>query len=383
MSDSTSASRDAAAANYVDIQHHTSTASFVEALSRWLSGRLGPSSSPRIFGLDESTANGMSSDTVLFDASWDTPAGTRSEAFVARIAPSGTEIPVFPRYNLAQQYRTIDTVARNCGVPVPRLWWCEDDPAVLGRPFFLMSRVSGDVPPDVLPYTFGDNWVFDGTTAQRAAMQTAMVKILADLASIEDAPRKFAELELTAAGSTPLERHLSDVESWYRWTLDTNPRSTLIEQALERLRATVPADPGETVLSWGDARIGNVLFDGFEPAAVLDWEMAVLGPRELDLAWLVYSHRVFQDLAVGLGAEGLPDFLRTDDVAGAYESATGTTVRHLDWHLLFAATRWGIVFLRTGARQAAVSSQPLPDDGDQLLHNRPSLEQLLAGTYQR
>ena len=45
------------------------------------------------------------------------------------------------------------------------------------------------------------------------------------------------------------------------------------------------ADPGPDVLSWGDARIGNIIYAGFEPAAVLDWEMAALGPRELDVSW--------------------------------------------------------------------------------------------------
>ena len=57
-------------------------------------------------------------------------------------------------------------------------------------------------------------------------------------------------------------------------------------------------------MSWGDSRIGNILYRDFVPAAVLDWEMAGLGPRELDLAWLVYSHRVFQDIAGSMGLPG-------------------------------------------------------------------------------
>ena len=32
------------------------------------------------------------------------------------------------------------------------------------------------------------------------------------------------------------------------------------------------------------ARIGNVMYKDFEPVGVLDWEMAALGPREMDIA---------------------------------------------------------------------------------------------------
>lgn len=374
------ASRRTAAARYVDIQHHTEHGDLATRLRGVLAAILGDEADPDVTVLDSNTANGMSSDTVLFDATWTDDGARRTQGFVMRTAPDGSDVPVFPRYDLTLQYQTMVEVRAATEVPVPELWWNVEDPEVLGRPFFVMSRVDGQVPPDVLPYTFGDNWVFDGTGAQRQGMQDAMVDVLTRLHEIDDAPHRFAGLDLPTSGATALARHLADVGAWYRWTLATNPPSALIESALDRLDETLPTDPGETVLSWGDARIGNVVFDAFLPVGVLDWEMAVLGPRELDLVWLTYSHRVFQDLAVGLGAPGIPDFLRIDDVVGAYEDRTGHTVQDLEWHLLFAATRWAIVFLRTGARQAAVEGSPLPENGDDLLHNRPSLEQLLAGT---
>ena len=39
---------------------------------------------------------------------------------------------------------------------------------------------------------------------------------------------------------------------------------------------------------------GNVMYRDFEPVAVLDWEMAAVAPPELDLAYLVYMHRVLR-----------------------------------------------------------------------------------------
>ena len=43
------------------------------------------------------------------------------------------------------------------------------------------------------------------------------------------------------------------------------------------------------MLSWGDSRIGNVLYEDFRPVAVLDWEMATVGPRALDVSWIIFG----------------------------------------------------------------------------------------------
>lgn len=375
------ASREAAAANYIDIQHHADPGDLAGRLEDWLRGRLPDGADPHIHGFDASSANGLSSDTVLFGLTWRDAGDERDERLVARIAPEPHAAAVFDRYDLTGQFDTIGVVAEHTDVAVPALWWCETDPSVLGRPFFVMDQVAGEVPPDVLPYTFGDNWVFDGSSDDRRRMQQAMIDVLAGIHGIDDAPGRLPHLESHGSGPTRLARQLDDVRSWYAWSRQTAPASSLVDAALDRLRATLPDDPGETVLSWGDARIGNVLFRAFTPVGVLDWEMAALGPRELDVAWLTYSHTVFQDLATGLGAPGLPGFLTVDDVVDAYESTTGHRIVDFDWHLLFAATRWAIVFLRTAAREREVSGKDLPDEGDEVLHNRPSLERFLEGDF--
>ena len=52
------------------------------------------------------------------------------------------------------------------------------------------------------------------------------------------------------------------------------------------------------------------MYRDFRPVAVLDWEMAGLGPRELDVAWMLFAHRVFEELAGAFGLPGMPDFMR-------------------------------------------------------------------------
>ena len=75
------------------------------------------------------------------------------------------------------------------------------------------------------------------------------------------------------------------------------------------------------MVSWGDARIGNMMYRDFEPVAVLDWEMAGLGPRELDLGWMIFLHRFFQDLAEQMACRACPEFMRATTSSPRYAAA--------------------------------------------------------------
>lgn len=368
--------------NAFDLRHHSDSGALVEALTRWCANELGPGADPRLSIGTDDIANGMSSSTLLFDLDWTADGDPRHAELVARIAPETSDVTVFPAYDLGMQFRTMRAVAEAGTVEIPVVHWLEETGAVLGRPFFVMDRVAGKIPPDMLPYTFGDNWLHDASSAERSRLQDAMIDVLVGLHAIDDVEARFTDLVGPGAPEVFLHRHLSRTRAWYDWSVAQNGcRSSLVEAGLGRLETEFPADPGPTVLSWGDARIGNVIFDDFAPVAILDWEMADLGPRELDLVWLTYSHRVFQDLAEGFELDGLPDFLTISEVADTYKERSGHTVQHLDWHLLYAAVRWACAFLRTGAREAHMNGTPLLGDGDTLLHNRSSLAALVEGSF--
>lgn len=342
-------------------------------LEPWLGARV---ADPHVTDVQATSANGMSSETILFGAEWDDEGRRRSEGLVARIAPVADDVPVFPSYDMAKQARLIGLVGELTQVPVPKLWWTEPDPGALGTPFFVMERVEGEIPPDVMPYTFGDNWLYDAPTEKQRRLQDATVEVLAELHAVDREP--FAFLAFDDAGDTPLRRHVAHTRAWYDYCALPSP---LIERCFAWLDEHWPSTESDQVVSWGDSRIGNVIYRDFEPVAVLDWEMAALGPRELDVAWLVFAHRAFEDLASFFGAPGMPDFLRPDDVAATYESLTGYAPRDLEWYMTYAATQWGIVFLRTGQRAVRFGEQEMPDDVDDLLRNREPLERMLAGSY--
>jgi aminoglycoside phosphotransferase (APT) family kinase protein len=353
------------------------------ALQDWLAGRSAGPGRPTVSKVALPDSGGLSSTSVLFEASWpgdDTRGAPRGGRYVARMAPEPSAVPVFPRYDLPVQFEVISRVAACCDIPLPRLRWNEPDGGALGTPFFVMDQVDGRVPLDNPPYVF-TGWLLEAVPSERARLQRASVAILARVHAIPEPAARFPALR-PAAGRDSLRCHVAGQRDYYRWALaDDGFRVPIIERSLDWLEEHWPRDPGPDVLCWGDARIGNIIYQGFEPAAVLDWEMAALGPRELDVGWLVFLHRFFQDIAEFFEVEGLPDLLRRSDVERCYQELTGWPLRDMDFYLTYAALRHAIIMARIKRRMIHFGEDEVPEDPDDYVMHRASLEQLLAGTY--
>ncbi|MEV4108826.1 phosphotransferase family protein [Nonomuraea sp. NPDC049695] len=337
-----------------------------ERLAVWLSGRVGARAS--VSEVSRPSENGMSSETLFFTATWG-GGGTRC---VARLAPAVESVPVFPSYDLRAQFGIMRLAREKAGIPAPRALWYEPDPGHLGTPFLVMEREDGEVPPDVMPYTFG-SWLLDAAPADRRRLQDSAVAVLAALHQA-----RFTADELAPLGPAGLRAHVDGQRAYYAWAHGER-RIPLLERAFRWLEPHWPHEPGPDVLCWGDARIGNMVFRDFTPVAVLDWEMATVGPRELDLSWMIFLHRFFQDLTVAAGFPGMPDFMRRGDVCQKYQELTGYEPRDMDFYEMYAALRHGIVMARVWQRRIHFGEQPAPDDPDDLVLHRATIEELLAG----
>ncbi|MGW0803091.1 phosphotransferase family protein [Nonomuraea sp. NPDC002799] len=336
-----------------------------ERLTAWLRGKVGQDAS--VSELSRPSANGMSSETLFFTATW-SEGRTRC---VARLAPAVEAVPVFPSYDLRAQFDIMRLARQKAGIPAPRTLWFEPGPEAVGSPFFVMERHDGEVPPDVLPYTFG-GWLHDAAPEDRRRLQDASVAIAAALHETA-----FTPAELAPYGAGGLRAHVEEQHAYYEWA-HGKTRIPVLERAFDWLESHWPRDPGPDVLCWGDARIGNLMFEDFTPVAVLDWEMATVAPRELDLSWMIFLHRFFQDITVGANLPGMPDFMRRDDVCQKYRELTGYEPRDMDFYELYAALRHGIIMARVWQRRIHFGEQPLPDDPDDLVLHRATIEELLA-----
>ncbi|MFI1913017.1 phosphotransferase family protein [Nocardia sp. NPDC020380] len=348
-------------------------------LAQWLGTKVEADEEPKVTSITRPETGGMSSTTLLFDAEWSEHGQPAGGSFVARLAPDASSFPVFENYDLATQFAVIKGVAEATDLPVPTLCWLETgSDNALGAPFFVMRRVSGRVPEDNPPYVF-TGWLFDATPEQRYAITRHTVAAIAKVHSIDNPAERFP---MFAGEGSSLRRHFDAQKAWYDWALaDDGYRIPILERAFDWLEANWPAEPSDDVLSWGDARPGNIMFDEFDPVAVLDWEMAAIGPRELDVAWTILIHRFFQDIATRFDQAGLADYMRRSDVEKLYEEFSGHPVRDLDWYLMYSALRHGIVMARIRRRMIHFGEAADNDDRDDYVMHRPLLEALLDGTY--
>jgi aminoglycoside phosphotransferase (APT) family kinase protein len=348
-------------------------AAVVTSLGHWLRGQLATDHVPAIRVLGGPDGSGFSSDTVLFDLLDTAHAGS----YVLRLPPPPDAYPLFPWYDLARQVAAMRLMRERTAVPIPRIAWYEPDAEPLGVPFFVMERVEGLPASDVPPYVL-DGWMLETTVAQRLQMEGGVVDGLAAIHGLEASPSELAFLEFDEPGDTALRRHVEHQRTYYDW-IRGKGRFPLVDATFDSLDSHWPQPEGPAVVSWGDARIANVLFRDSEPVAFLDWEAVALGPRELDLGWFLYFHDYFQRLAVRLGRPGLPDFLRPEPVLADYAARTGYTPQQMDWYLTYAALRQALTSIRVSSRAVHFGEQPEPADPHDLIMDRAHLEGLVYG----
>jgi aminoglycoside phosphotransferase (APT) family kinase protein len=344
----------------------------IPSLSAWLRDRGALDRRAQIQLLGGPSGGGFSSETVLFDVVLD----DKRSGYALRLPPPKEAFPLFPWYDLERQARAMRLVKAHTQVPIPAVPWYEPDPALLGAPFFVMERIDGTAPADVPPYVL-DGWVLATSPEDRLRMQSGVVNALAGIHDARVPGDELTFLEFEEAGDTALRRHVAHQRTYYEW-IRSEEHFDLIEATFEWLDDHWPEDEGDTVISWGDSRLANVLFRDAEPVAILDWEAVALGPRELDLGWLIFFHDYFQRIALKYGHAGLPDFFRRADVESAYGDATGHVPRDLDWYLAYAALRQALTSIRVSLRAVHFDERDQPDDMNDLVADRPHLERIIT-----
>jgi aminoglycoside phosphotransferase (APT) family kinase protein len=307
-------------------------------LTAWLQRQLPDATALHIGDLVAPQSSGFSNETLLFDLEYSRGGRPHRDPLVVRIEPMGEK--VFPDYDLGLQFRIMQRLAQT-DVPVPRVYWIEEaDRSVLGGAFYVMAQVKGRVPTDQPPYHAG-GWMTEASPAERAAIWWGGIETLATIHRLDYRALGFGFLEQTALGPTPLDWQIAYYTRYLRWAANGR-RLPTAEAAFDWLLRNKPS--GEpTVLSWGDARIGNIIFDGTRPAAVLDWEMVTLGSPEMDLGWSIFLDRHHSE---GLGVPRLEGFPSHEDSVARYEELTGHRVRHLHYYQVFAGFRFAVIMTR-------------------------------------
>ena len=280
---------------------------------------------------------GQSHETILFSATWN---GGEFEG-VVRIKPGG--FTVFPDTLFEEQYRVMKVLHDSGLVRVAEPLWLESDPAVLGRPFFIMRKVTGRVPVSVPPYS-ESGWVFDATPAQRRVMWEDGVRQLAAIQRVPLDSVRF--LEGPAHAREGLAQEFDKYRRFAAWLAEDasfHPLTAIVERGLARLESLWPENQPEGLV-WGDARLGNMMFDDqYRVVAVMDWEQPSLGGALHDLAWFVTMCEAWHNRPGRPWFEGMG---RREETVALWEEVSGKSARNLEWFEDFTRLKMSCTGLR-------------------------------------
>jgi aminoglycoside phosphotransferase (APT) family kinase protein len=216
------------------------------------------------------------------------------------------------------------------GVTVPEPLWLCKDPAVLGRPFFIMRRIDGTAQPHRILRD-------ERLGGDRATLAHRLGGELARIHSIRPPRPDLAFLRL------PEEPPALASVAEYRRFLDRHgePRPVL-ELGLAWLRRQAP--PTEAlVLTHRDFRTGNYMADETGITGILDWEFAAWGDPLEDLGWFCAACWRFGAIdreAGGIGSR--------ESLYAGYEAVSGRSIDRAQvfyWEVM-AHMRWAVIALQ-------------------------------------
>src|SRR5215218_10503831 len=247
----------------------------------WLAAKLPDARDLTISELIGPAFTGFSNETLLFDASWKEGGEARSTGYVIRVKP--TSHTIFLEADFDSQYKVIKALSEHTDVPLPPVYWYEDDESVLGAPFFVMGKVEGNVPSDNPPYTQTGWLLEEATPAVRARVVESGLDALAQIHQTDWRKLGFDFLDKPQYGAPGIDQQVAYYERSFEWAAQGRPQP-IAEAALDWVKANKPTGAQHLALAWGDARINNQMFDDAgNVVAVFDWEMVTLADPMMDL----------------------------------------------------------------------------------------------------
>jgi aminoglycoside phosphotransferase (APT) family kinase protein len=286
-----------------------------------IAAELSPELAPVVstaLGVDAAVENlraltgGASRSTWAFDAV--TPEERR--ALILRIGP-----PDDVHASMELEAR-VQAVAAAAGTPVPHVLVADNSAAALGNPFLICEEVEGEP----IARRIERQLEKAGGQTVRSRLLSQCAQALAAIHRADADDPELATQEQLAEWRSRLDA-MGDTTATFEW-------------AFRWLAANRPA-PSPPHLVHGDYRMGNLIVDGSDLAAVLDWELVHVGEVYEDLAWFCIRAWRFgapADRAAG-GLGSVEDFLC------GYEQAGGTAVDRaaFHWWLVLATLRWGVI----------------------------------------
>jgi aminoglycoside phosphotransferase (APT) family kinase protein len=323
-------------------------------LERWLTARLAGAEAVRL-ATPRKLSGGYSADTILLDAAV-RRGGVGGEKLVLRRETA--DPAVYPQQapgldvEIEIQWRTMDALARHSRVPRAPLVGFERDAAVIGAPFFVMGFVDGVVPATAPPYPAA-GFFAEAKPEERTRLVEDGLRVLAEIHALDWRAAGFGWL--VPPGVVPgTDRQLALWAAYAEREL-AGRAHPLMSEAYAWLRANQPPDD-ELVLSWGDSRIGNMIWRDFRCVCVTDFENVAIAPRAYDLGWWLMFDRWSHD-AMG-SVPRLPGEPTREEQRAHYERCAQVRIGDTHYWEVLAAWRYCAIVVRVMNRAVARGEMP-------------------------
>ncbi len=309
-----------------------------KGLTTWLESQWKHAAELKVSGLKKPEV-GNSNETIFFDVQWKENGEACTEAMVARLGV--TQGPqVFQVYDLNMQYRIVEILG-NTDVMVPRLYGYEEDESIFGAPFYLMGRLEGRLVTENPPY-HTEGWLTECTPEERTRIWKSGIEAFSRIHRLDWKSLGFEFLDRPQRGKMPLDQELHFYSEYYDWTRQGR-RHALCEEAAKWLEDNKPQSPEPVGIVWGDAKPGNMIFQGTECVGLLDWELAHLGNPMEDVAVYLMLDRC---LSEGVDIPRLSGFLGRDETVAYWETVSGMKAVNFEYYEFLAYYRFSIIMYR-------------------------------------
>jgi aminoglycoside phosphotransferase (APT) family kinase protein len=225
-------------------------------------------------------------------------------------------------------------------VPHAELIAADESGEVLGKPFYVMAEIDGWSPMDR-----GWQAPFDTDLEARRGLAFQLVEGSAKLGRVD-----WRAQGLDGFGR-PEGFHERQVDRWLSFLKAFQVRELPgLDEAADWLRANRP-DHFTPGIMHGDYQFANVMYAHGAPArlvAIVDWEMTTVGDPLLDLAWALLGYDGEEPRTEGfyLDLTGMP---ARSELLAHYEVVSGRSTENIDYYLVLANFKIGIVLEKTYA----------------------------------
>jgi aminoglycoside phosphotransferase (APT) family kinase protein len=264
-----------------------------------------------------------------------------STGLVLRRPPRG---PLPPSAHDVLREARLLTALEPTVVRTPGVLAINDDPALIGAPFYVMERVEGDVITDTMPPELDSD-------PERERLADELIDGLVELHTVD-----YTAIGLDGFGKPTgyLERQVRRFLGL--WEHNKTRELAEVEQIATWLTDNMPDSPPATIVH-GDYRLGNTIVAHGAPArlkAILDWEMATIGDPLADVGYLMIHWLEPGDNVGRFNLQNVtrqPGFPSRREMVARYEERSGRSMQSLDWYVALALWK-GIVFMEGNYKRA-------------------------------